>query len=165
MLLSLPSFELKTCVNTVHGIISSVVVQTVFATKGIVDSECFLWHCHGYESFRRVFLDHVSSSIDIDVYVLSVSDLCYLLLCDGSRLDLSTIIIISESNFHFSNKTKPFNKQLVEQTFQHPIETIYSSVPQITNHFFGPSLLFSTLFSAKWSVSVFYQPVPNRQLR
>ena len=80
-----------------------------FCGKEIKDSENFLLQCQRYKSFRRIFLDNISSFVDFDIQALSSSNLCNLLLYGGSGLNLRASHIILESTLHFLNQTKHFN--------------------------------------------------------
>ena len=88
-----------------------------FCGKGIEDNEHFLLHCHRYKSLRRVFLDRVSSSVDLGIKALCSSDLCNLLLYGDSKLHLHINCFILESSLHFINQANP--KSSVDQGFLH----------------------------------------------
>ena len=77
---------------------------------GNEDNEHFLLHCPRFSSQRRVLLDQVSKSVDIDIMRLSSRELCNLLLYGHSDNNIVTNRIIIESTLNYIKTTKRFDK-------------------------------------------------------
>ena len=77
---------------------------------GNEDNEHFLLHCPRFSSQRRVLLDLVSKSVNIDIMRLSSRELCNLLLYGHSDVNVLINRIIIESTLNYIKTTKRFNK-------------------------------------------------------
>ena len=78
---------------------------------GIEDNEHFLLHCPRFSSQRRVLLDLVSSSVNVDTMRFSSKELCNLLLYGDPNFNILTNRVIIESTLRFIKTTKRFEKK------------------------------------------------------